>query len=339
MSASNYDMKMVNSWLKDKLMSYSRIDRQPPRPIARLSALLTSFGIARVSHKFGFLFRYLYVNSLQFESAQNDSPASPPIEILFVAARKDFRTLEVTINGVIETCGQEVSRINIVVPDQDLSYCEAVVTSCAPNQIEMKVISETSLLDESLAKLIYSHFGARGGWVLQQVLKLEYARNSLSSGVLIIDADTVLIKNRTWLNSDGIQSLMPSWEFHRPYFEFLSTLTPFKSQLHFFPRFSFVSHHMLMQPNVVKEIFRACGWNGPRELVDSLCQPSNKIGQSPISIDYELYGHFLLLHYPEKVNLVKWANTSASYSSNISIDLLKERYSNFASVSLHTYLD
>ena len=190
-----------------------------------------------------------------------------------------------------------------------------------------------------MANLIFLRFGVRGGWVLQQVLKLEYARNSPSAGVLIIDADTVLIKNRAWLNSDGIQALMPSWEYHRPYFNFLSTLTPFKSLAPFSPKFSFISHHMLMQPNMVREIYRACGWDGPKTLVHFICQLSNTESQSPISIDYELYGQYLLLNHPEKVNLVKWANTSASYKGNISIELLKQSYSQFASVSLHSYLD
>jgi len=320
-------------------VSFSRVDKHPPASIAWLSAKLTSFGVARISRKFGLLLRYLYVNSFQFEGKENDSTASSPMEILFVAARKDFRTLELTINGVIDTCRREISRISIVVPDQDLAYCEVVVASCTSNEIEIEIRSESSVLDESLAKLIFSRFGERGGWVLQQVLKLEFVRNSLSAGVLIIDADTVLVKNRMWLNSDGIQALMPSWEYHRPYFDFLSALAPFKSQSPFSPRFSFVSHHMLMQPNIVKEIYRACGWNGPKNLVHYLCQLSNLESESPISIDYELYGHFLLVTHPEKVNLVKWGNASANYVENVSIELLKHRYSHFASVSLHTYLD
>jgi hypothetical protein len=282
--------------------------------------------------------RFLFVNSFQFEGKENHSPASPTIEILFVAARKDFRTLELAINAAIETCRGMISRISIVVPDQDLAHCKAIVASCASSEIEITIKSESSVLDVSLVKLIFSQFGARGGWILQQVLKLEYVRNSPSEGVLVIDADTVLVKNRTWLNTDGSQALMPSWEYHRPYFDFLSTLPPFNSKVPFYPRFSFVSHHMLMQPSIVKEIYRACDWNGPKNLVDYLCLRSNTNSQSPISIDYELYGHFLLLNHPEKVNLVKWGNTSTSYTENISIELLNKRFSHFASISLHTYL-
>ena len=332
-------MKMVNSWLKAKFMSFSRIDQQPPKSIAWLSGRLTSFRVAYTSRKFGLLLRFLYVNSFQFEGKEIDSQASPTIEILFVAARKDFRTLEHTIKGAIETCRGGISRISIVVPDQDLAHCEAIVESCASSEIDIKILGESSVVDETLVKLIFSQFGARGGWILQQVLKLEFVRNSASAGVLVIDADTVLVKNRKWLNSDGIQTLMPSWEYHRPYFDFLSTLPPFDSKTSFSPRFSFVSHHMLMQPRIVNEIYRACDWSGPKNLVQYLCLNSTINTQSPISIDYELYGHFLLLNHPEKVNLVKWGNASASYTENVSIELLKKRFSNYASVSLHTYLD
>jgi hypothetical protein len=327
--AGLYDIGMGNSWFKAKFLSFSRIDKEPPRSIAWLSAKLAGFRVARTSRNLGLLLRFIYVNSFQFEGKKNDPLASPPMEVLFVATRKDFRSLELAINGVIETCRGEISRISVIVPEQDLALCEETVASCVASEIEINIRRESSVLEESLAELIFSRFGTRGGWVLQQVLKIEYARNSPSASVLIIDADTILI----------IQVLMPSWEYHRPYFEFLSALEPFKSQKPFSPRFSFVSHHMLMQPKIVKEIYQACGWNSPKILVNYLCQLSNIESQSPISLDYELYGHFLLLRYPEKVALVKWGNTSARFAQNISIELLKHRYSHFASISLHTYLD
>lgn len=320
-------------------MSFARIDKRPTKSMRLIGGMLITLGVARTSSKFGFLLRFLYVNSFQFEEIDNDSQASPPLEILFVAARKDFRSLELAINGVIETCRPEITRIILVVPEQDLVTCEKVVASCTSSEVKIEIVSESSVLEASLAKMIFSRFGARGGWVLQQVLKLEYVRNSPSVGVLIIDADTVMLKNRKWLNSDGIQVLMPSWEYHKPYFDFLSTLAPFKSQTPFFPRFSFVSHQMLMQPNIVKEIYHACGWDGPKDLVQNLYHLSGKESQSPISIDYELYGHFLFLNYPEKVTLNKWGNVSAKFTEEVSIEFLKDRYSHFASVSLHTYLD
>ncbi len=337
--ASPYDEKNAKSWLKTKLLSFARIDKKPPQSLVWLSAKITHYGVACTSGKFGLLSRFMYVNSFQFEGKRNESQISPPMEVLFVAARKDFRSLELAINGVIDSCPAEISRINIIVPDQDLTLCEELVASCVSSEVEIKIRCESSVFEESLSKLIFSRFGSRGGWVLQQILKLEYVRNSQSAGVLIVDADTILIKNRIWLNSNGNQALMPSWEFHKPYFDFLSALPPFKSQKPFSPRFSFVSHHILMQPEIVKEIYKACGWNNPKELVNYLCRLSSSETESPISIDYELYGHFLFLRYPEKVVLAKWGNTSTKFEGNISIKQLKQAYSHFASVSLHTYLD
>lgn len=332
---------MIRFWFKSKFVAFSRIDKQPPRPIAWLSATLTRFGVAaHISDKLGLLLRFLYVNSFQFESINHDSPAPSTIEILFVAARKDFRTLELAINGAIETCRQEISGISIVVPDQDLAHCKATISSCTSSGIEIKIKSESSVINEPLVNLIFSHFGARGGWVLQQILKLEYVRSSRSAGVLIIDADTILLKHRTWLTPDGIQTLMPSWEYHRPYFDFLSNLPPFiNSKSPYIPKFSFVTHHMLMQPDIVNDIYRACNWNDTKNLVDYVCQYSNTTSQSPISIDYELYGHFLVLNHSEKVNLVKWGNASAVYTENVSIEVLRDEFSDFASISLHTYLE
>lgn len=328
---------MVDSWVKAQLMAFSRIDAQPPRSIRWIGTKLTILGIGRISHKLGLLSRYLYVNSLSIEGTEDDPKSSSAIEILFVAAEKDFRTLGLAINGVLESCNQEISKINIVVPEQDLAHCAEIVAPFDSTLIQ--ITSESSLLDDSLIKLIFSRFGTRGGWVLQQILKLEFVRKSESDGVLIVDADTVLIKKRNWLNYDGIQVLMPSWEYHKPYFKFLADLPAFESESSFPLNHSFVAHHMLMQPLIVQEIYQACGWKSVEDLVDYLCIFSTSEGESPFSIDYELYGNYLILNHPEKVVLAKWGNTSSRYSDKLSIDLLKTKYSSFASVSLHSYLN
>lgn len=334
--APNYDGEVVSSWVKVKIAAFSRVDSQPPKLLAWIGGELAGQGITHISRKLGLLCRYLYVNSISFDAHENDNQAQSAIEVLFVATSKDFRTLGLAIQGVLETCGQEISKINIVVPDVDIELCETALADCKSNLLQ--IISESSLVDKLLIKSLFSRFGTRGGWALQQVLKLEFVRKSKSLGVLVVDADTILLKKRNWLNSDGVQLLMPSWEYHKPYYDFLNTLKIFGTQSTFTPKFSFVTHHMIMQPPIVQEIYNACDWNSPEELVHSLIVLSSKENESPFSIDYELYGHFLLENHSNRVVLTKWSNASAKYSNSISMKEIFIQYSAYASVSLHAYL-
>ena len=65
------------------------------------------------------------------------------------------------------------------------------------------------------------------GWVLAQYLKIWTVATSESEGVLVLDADTLLLSPRIFLDRSGKQILTPSVEFHRTYYAFLANADPF----------------------------------------------------------------------------------------------------------------
>ena len=285
-----------------------------------------------------FLKRFLQVNRLPFRKVT--SPAdSPEIELLYVASEKDFQILNLTILTTLESLSNHrILRISIIVPEQHL----AVLRNSLPKlSVPINLISENSLVTSLDIRELKEIFQERYGWVLQQILKIVHVSHSESDGVLVLDADTALLCQRNWLDVSGNQILLPTWEYHAPYYKFLEDRKIGKNP----PDFTFVSHHMLFQPHVMREILHTLAWNDTKTMITQLTLSLQNHENSPFSIDYELYAQFLYSVYPEKITLEKWGNlesvrkTKNGKIENFVQDVINDARGRFASVSFHSYLN
>jgi hypothetical protein len=207
-----------------------------------------------------------------------------------------------------------------------------------PN-FNLTIVPEEEMIPNHLLIRIRERFGWRAGWVIQQILKVEAVKNSSFPGVLIVDSDTILLRPRVWLDKEFKQLLCASWEYNRPYYEFLNK----KALCGVNPRFTFVTHHMLMQPKYLREALDFAGWGNLESLVAELITTSNPKEVSPFCIEYELYGQFMISAHPDKVNLRKWSNVSVSpkklHGRALSPEFLSSMREKFYSISLHSYLE
>lgn len=279
--------------------------------------------------------RYIKANRVLYRPSVSDKGTSSAIEILFVSTKKDFTIINHAVDSAIKA-NSEINnlQITIITPDKYFEELEALMQN-----YNVKVERESLFFDEDTLRKLNNSFPGRFGWVLQQLLKLRFVLGSQSAGVLIIDSDTLLLEKRNWLGNDGSQLLTPTWEYHKPYYEFLSSIGICGIN----PEYTFVSHHMLMQPKIVNELFEYVGWKDTSDLIDFICSIPIGDEQSPFSLDYELYAQYLYKNYPEKVILGKWSNKAvARYSLiedaklEISRESLKSK--SFASLSFHSYL-
>lgn len=276
--------------------------------------------------------------------AANRLPSSPPsgsplksksVGILFLAAETDFEILPFAIPAAIESLSKSASQaqITVIVPSKDVADCRRLLSEF----VNLTIVDEESVLSEDLRIILKNRFGVRYGWALQQILKVLYVLNSDLDGVFVVDADTILVGKRDWFSEGGRQILTPSDEFNPSYYEFLSSVGV--SSLN--PEFTFVSHHMLMQPWVLREAFAAAGWSSPKDLVDNIISHTYLNEQSPFSIDYEFYAQYVMSAHPELVTLQKWSNLGVARQKSIEsqIPSVMNRYSNqFSSISFHNYL-
>ena len=227
---------------------------------------------------------------------------SAKVQLLYISTKKDFNTLPTSIEYAINSLKSfRLEQISIYVPENQVSECSELSLSSFP-QIDIK--SESDLVSRQQWELLRKSFGTRAGWVLQQILKVAGTLHSNMDFTLIVDSDTIILRERNWIPRGKSGVLTPSDEFTPDYYLFLQKLGVGSER----PKHSFVSHHMLIEKKFLVEALSHIGARSISDLVEICVDRADKNSFSPLCVDYELYAQFMMEHHPEKVQLEKWAN-------------------------------
>lgn len=287
--------------------------------------------------------RRLAFDSKRFEDAawvakfkENESGRhDKSIELVIVSTSKDFDILPDSLNYALRALRPyTIIGARVIVPSRDVAACKKLLMDCK-GQVE--IVDESDLISLKHLEKLTDAFGIRNTWVLQQLLKVQGVLTSKSDAVLILDSDTVLLRPRPWFSSAGHQILMPSMEYNKSYYQFLEKLHI--SEL--VPKYSFISHHMLMQPKILSNLLDSLDLLKIDDFITYICENANTKVQSPICIEYELYGQHLFKTEPKGYFLERWSNISISrrHSSKI----LKSKLAKvalrafYSSVSFHSW--
>ena len=300
---------------------YQRIDRRPPAAVGSLPVLRPSKRIEQFEER---------VRALRLPIDPLAGRSTPPIELLVVAAPKDFSLLELATRSALVNAGNPILNVTFVVPAAALADAEAIATRLL-GDASVKVTSEDDVIPIEDRNLLFNAFGPRYGWILQQVLCVAGVSESNSAGVLILDADTLLLRPRVLLSGNR-QILMSSLEHHYPYFEFLESLSPHFRGM----QTSHVTHHMLQQPEVSRSILEEFCGGDISSLVRLIVERRTNSTASAVCVEYELYAQGIRLLYPERVLSAKWSNISVDrrVASSRNIESMANFY---CSASLHDH--
>lgn len=240
-----------------------------------------------------------------------DVSAPPMIDVVIACAAKDISTLPLCLEAIARTCTNPVGTVHLVCPRADAVAIQAM-TEAASAQWEstarVEVIIDDELLSPALAARIDQLVpGPRRGWMRQQVLKLlAVLTRADASAALVVDADTVLLRGRTWVAHDGRQALAVAREFHPPYAKHAERMwgPAVRRSL-----VSFVTHHQLMQREVLEAMFGVTGEGLTRWL-----DLGDWAETSAIS-EYHGYGSWLCAFQPQRVAPARFSNVEARRSS------------------------
>jgi len=238
--------------------------------------------------------RRFLVEALQKEDPlAGGSEVLPPIDLVFVAHPRDADLLDVATKYALASSRNPIARTVIIVPDN-------FVQSGALRYPTASVIPESTVVTPLITENIHRRFGRpRSGWLLQQVLKFRAVLSSSSAACLVVDADTLLFRRRTWLTEPGVQLLAPSLEYWEPYATHMARTWPgFDART----PLSWVTHHQLMQKDIVTEMFGAGG-----EGLDTWIALAETQQPSPLS-EYHSYGAYLFARHRKRVRLAQWNN-------------------------------
>lgn len=294
------------------------------------------FQLLQKQHRKISLKQFSHANNLPAGTDTFPGISYPMLEILFVSTEKDFSILPNSISAAVRSTSHHSEvKVVVIVPDKEVSLAKEQITNLIDG---IEIQAESNYITEEQLESIRQRFKSRAGWVIQQILKVEYVSRSTAPGVLVVDSDTILLSKREWLTEDLRQILCPSWEWHEPYYAFLVRLGFDRRNL----KHSFIAHHMLMQPKYMREARAFVAWQETDVLIRYLIDNADSNQSSPFCVEFELYAQFMLANYPEKVAVVKWSNIGIPRNAldiQSQVDMIQaELKDKFASVSLHSYL-
>jgi len=265
----------------------------------------------------------------------------PAIDVAVPFVEKDLPALRLVIEGIYSAVVNPIANLFLVTPGNPSTGEPEFYSAKSTKELadlrasfpNLTVRFDRDVLGKHLAaELLDNPERKPGGWHLQQVLKYALARSSVQAATLIVDADTVLLSRKTWLASDGVQLLQFSEEFHQPYMRHFQAFFRLPKNL----PVSFVTHHQLMQTDVVNEMFAT-----EQELVDwifsGLGEPSLKTSE------YETYGSFLLAKHPRRAAFGTWSNlwsphlNMAKTLARVEGKPLRELLPDYCSISFHSH--
>lgn len=278
--------------------------------------------------------KFARANRLPFDPFPANWQPHPSVELLVSVGPADINLVHEVVAGALRFSMNPITHVVLLVDDgMDLPGLAV--------GLPVTIHEKEALLSDAARTCLRGTFGDRYGWVLQQFNKLAWSAQSESKGVLVVDADTVLTRPRVFLDSVGSQLLLPTWEYNPPYYRVFDRLGGSIAGINEH-ELSFISHHMMMQPVLVREMLNDLGAGSVDKLVTRALASVDidSSSQSPLCVDYELYGQWLSRSQPQNVRLGRWSNLGARRGASHVQSLRSGRFSKlgYASVSFHSYL-
>lgn len=233
----------------------------------------------------------------------------PAIELVIPFVEKDLKALSLVLANAATNIRNPLDCVTLITPRNaegtgprfSAPESAAVLNKILEERPATQLVYDQDLLGPELLSKLDERFGAgdrNAGWVMQQLIKLSAALRSTSPGALILDADTVLLSKKTWLDATKKQLLQIALEYHSDFMRHVTSFFGVPKKY----RLSFITHHQLMQPEVVKMMFP----RGQASLIEWWESSTDPIGRD--LGDYEAYGSFLAHHFPQRVAYGSFAN-------------------------------
>ena len=173
-------------------------------------------------------------------------------------------------------------------------------------------VDEDSVVEGLTAQSVQNK---RWGWYFQQILKLGMADWVETAYYIVVDADTVFLRDVSLLNEAGKPLYAVGTEYHKPYFDVFERLLGFSASR----EYSFTVHHMVYSRDIVREMrerFPDKPWYS--SIVRYVEPQAPWFSESQFS-EYDTYGHYVKAMHPEEANIrpLMWANVALEPSPGL----------------------
>lgn len=255
-----------------------------------------------------------------------------PIDVVFMCHPKDQRTLDLAIDG-IKQYGQNIHRIIVVSPatlTQKAEWFDEQNYPFSKEDIAREIIGN----DPVALQAYLNNPTNRLNWIYQQLLKLyaPFVIPTISANVLMVDSDTVFLRDTTFMDEDGNGFFNPGYEHNQSYFDFAQRLLPGFKKV--YPEYSGISHHMLLQKPILEDLFATITKIHGVEPWKAISRCINIKDFCPMS-EFELYFNFALSKTDQvTIRKLMWANIKFDEQ-----EIENHQNRNFNYVSCHAFYD
>jgi hypothetical protein len=220
-------------------------------------------------------------------------------DIIIVSHEKDFNN----IKYIVEYCDKnlEFDSIHLIVSDRTPYEEMELLKTLTKKLVHLHLETNVLKIDKTRIK-------HRPNWIYQMLLKI-FQNVSENDDFLVIESDCVILNKLNFFNEDKTIFYLGRDHYHQPYYNFNQKLLGIGREYNH----SFISEFMMYNKKVVKEILNKTNCDTIQDFleliylyVDTDCYPS----------DYDLYGNFYYVNYPNKFE-TKFLNFNMSGKSNL----------------------
>lgn len=249
------------------------------------------------------------------------------LDVVYVTKKEHLHTLVVSINSILRF--EFVDKIFVISKRSNEKFIRSLNNSKILFIDENRVLPDMTF--QQLANVKRPFFPKISGWYFQQFLKLGVSRiDHLSSNYLVVDADTVFLKEPQLFTEDGKFIFVKATEYHKPYFdnyELLMKEDPKRA-------FSFISQYMIFNKVLLADMFKRIEGNFPNERSWNWAIINNLQGVSAqLFSEYETYGNFVKNNFADRVCFVShpWLRNGSErlqtmFPSFEKVESLKDEY-------------
>ena len=267
------------------------------------------------------------LDTLQPVNPLRGSQDLPEIEILIPFVLKDIEMLKACAEGAVYSSSNTVSMVRLITPyrtkqraPKELENATLEVRNfLREHGIPLSVEFDEDVVPESVRNHITSLALAPRyhGWLSAQTVKVFGAMGAKSRATLIVDSDTVLTFPRVWVDGLGRQVLMIGQESRPSFFTYASEYLNIRAR----PRLSYITHHQMMQADILEEIFPRPDVDIIRWIHDAgLTGPDHDSGELRVA-EYEIYGAYLDTRRPKRRVYASWGNGTGVRDADLSSTL------------------
>lgn len=234
-------------------------------------------------------------------SNRADAPSSlaeRPLVVFAPCRARDLPVLEIVARWLPQTV--PLKEFVVVSPDAECARIQKRLGNRARVLPENDFVPGVTLA--ALRSLPVEGFPPAAGWYFQQLIKLQFAFvDTADDFYLIWDADTVPLRRMRFFDEAGRMLLTRAEEHHAAYFETYRRLLGEEPNR----EFSFIAQHMLVQKSIAREMLEriAARIPGDDPWAWKIMRTLPSQGYSLFS-EYEIYGHYVKNHYPDRVQFV-----------------------------------